>query len=162
MSEAAKTISSRPAIYIETAGCAFNFSDSEAMAGVLRRSGYELAANADEAEVRFADGRRLLHRELQVEDQQPLAAILREEAHRAAFIEKRPASAVAPGVFDLDDRLIVGVLVALNPLVDDVPFGDVVPEAGRGRVLVVQAADDVVRDPDRVVMRVTVRIAGMS
>lgn len=41
----------RPAIYIETAGCAFNFSDSEAMAGVLRRSGYELAESAESADL---------------------------------------------------------------------------------------------------------------
>ena len=38
-------------IYIETAGCAFNVSDGEAMAGVLRRSGYEIAARASDADL---------------------------------------------------------------------------------------------------------------
>ncbi|MBI3735055.1 tRNA (N(6)-L-threonylcarbamoyladenosine(37)-C(2))-methylthiotransferase [Candidatus Sumerlaeota bacterium] len=39
------------AIYIETSGCAFNASDSEAMGGVLKRAGYEIAAQADVADV---------------------------------------------------------------------------------------------------------------
>lgn len=38
-------------IHIETAGCAFNASDSEAMAGVLRRAGYSLCDRAEDADL---------------------------------------------------------------------------------------------------------------
>ena len=44
--------------------------------------------NADEAEVRFADGRRLLHREFEIEDQKPLPAALRNEPHRPQFVQQ--------------------------------------------------------------------------
>ncbi len=38
-------------IHIQTAGCAFNSSDSEAMAGVLQRAGYEIAASPERADL---------------------------------------------------------------------------------------------------------------
>lgn len=40
-----------PSIYIETAGCAFNVSDSEAMAGELVRAGHRLVHDAESADL---------------------------------------------------------------------------------------------------------------
>lgn len=38
-------------VYIETYGCVFNTSDSEAMAGVLSREGYEVVEREADADV---------------------------------------------------------------------------------------------------------------
>lgn len=38
---------SAPRIHIETYGCAFNFSDGEALSGLLREAGYEIVADPD-------------------------------------------------------------------------------------------------------------------
>jgi len=44
-------VTAPPAIYIDTSGCAFNISDGEAMAGLLRREGYRIVDDETEADL---------------------------------------------------------------------------------------------------------------